>query len=155
MELQSSVYENNVLEVSKDVGRRHFVPDQSSYGWSVFVKMSDTLNAINISTSCILGGIGILLNFVALVVVCDWNLNKRKQFVIIRSLIVVDLFSCLSAVVYALPVLQSVIVPSGNWGDFLCALVFSRFLFYTLSAASPWHLVMISFERYLSIIHTG
>ena len=155
MEYFSNSAENEALEVTDNFHRRHFVPDQISYGWSVFVEMPDILSNLNFLTTLILGGIGVILNVIALIVLFDWNLMKRKQFVLIRSLTIVDLLSCLSAIVYALPALQSIVVPSGSLGDFLCALIFSRFIFYTLSAVSAWHLVMISFERYLSIIHTG
>ncbi|XP_075255047.1 putative glycoprotein hormone G-protein coupled receptor [Convolutriloba macropyga] len=128
---------------------KHTTP---SAGWSVFADINDTLREVNFIVSLVLGFCGLVLNTVTLIVLLDEQLRGKNKYKLIISLSFVDFFSCVTAVLYAHCDPQW-LLPEGALGEFLCKVVFSRFLYYLLSATSAWHLVMICVERFIFIIY--
>ena len=76
--------ENEIMEIEDITIDGQGLPPNIN-GWSVFAELPDNLKYTVFWTSCILSGIGILLNATALVIVCDLQLIKKKQFMLIRD----------------------------------------------------------------------
>ena len=126
-----------------------------SYDWSVFAPLSDSLETVNFALSCVLGITGLVLNSLTLTVLLQNNLRRQIKYWLLISLSIVDFLSCLSAVVYSHMYHLDIHVQDDVFGALLCKVVFSRFPYYLFSAVSAWHVVMISVERYLFVIHNG
>ena len=151
MDLLGSVLDSNYITDSPEYSNSSTTPN---YGWSIFADIDPQLREVNSIVSGVLGIAGLIFNTITLIVLLDRNLRGKKKYKLIVSLTIVDLLSCISAVFYA-NCNPNWSVSEGFLGQFLCKVIFSRFLYYVLSAVSAWHLVMISVERYVFVLHTG
>ena len=97
---------------------------------------------------------GILLNFWVLFVLIAKTLRAKAKFTLIISMAFADILSCLALLAY-ITFPEERKIPENLFGQLLCRLVLNRFLAFTFSAASAWHVVMVCIERYVSIKAPG
>ena len=87
---------------------------------------------------------GLLNN--AFVLFILWEKQELTQFRILKSMAFTDL--CANLVMIYLVIFPDKPLPGGFWGDLLCGVIFSQYLLFSLSAASAWQIVLLTFDLY-------
>ena len=95
MDLLGSVLGSNYITDSPEYSNSSTTP---SYGWSIFVDIDPQLREANSIVLGVLGLAGFIFNKIALIILFDRNLRRKKKYKLIVSLTIVDLLSCISAV---------------------------------------------------------
>ena len=146
METRSS--RRNLLDVVFNTGDEN----HNDGGWSKFAIGDVNYALFYYAINTILAVVGAFLNLLALCVLLQPCLRSKGKFILIISMCVVDLFTCVSVIVYLNFNFEENGVPGNNFvGNFLCRFMLNRYFTYWLSAISAWHLVMVCIERYISV----
>ena len=99
--------------------------------------------------------LGFITNMWTLAILLKPSMRKQGKFLLIISMTIVDLVTCLSVILCFYAGDVSKISDRGPFTWFMCHFVAPRYLVDALTGISSWHLVAISIERYISLKHKG
>src|SRR6218665_4152131 len=98
------------------------------------------------------GVFGSFMNGVVLNILLSKELRSKASYLLIINQVGLDFLSCLFLLpCYIIKVHR--IYMAGNWGKFVCVVLFNDSNVYSLQAGSITNLVLIAAERYLKIVH--
>ena len=107
---------------------------------------------IAIAFSIVVGSVGVISNAFALVVIAkNKTLNQRISNLLIANQSVADLVSSVNLIAYS--TIQDSKVSDDLGGVLLCKVWLSGGLVWGFLLTSTWNLMVLTIERYLSVVH--
>ena len=103
----------------------------------------------------ILMTLGFITNFWTLCILLKSELRNQRKFLLIISMTVVDMLTCVSVFLSFNAGDISKMSDRGPFMWLMCHFVATRYLGDALMGISSWHLVAISIERYISLKNKG
>ncbi len=128
--------------------------DAANFSLSIGPESNNAVATAAFVISIVIAGLGLLGNGLVIVLFClNWNLTRTLTSLYIFHQSIIDFVSSMMFAALQLDRWRPLLAVGGWVGDISCKVWYSKALFWSLLHISTINLVLVTMERYISVLH--